>query len=82
MTKVVSLRIPQQTIAEIDRRAADEGLDRTNYLLQLVKDGLCKRARAPKRRFVSTHLLGKFPSKGSTNAEIRAAMKKHIEKDR
>jgi hypothetical protein len=82
MTQVVSIRVPSKKVAEIDRKAANIGLDRTNYILRLVDEDLQRPASKPKRRFASTHLLGKFRSKGSSNTEIRAALKVHIEKNR
>jgi hypothetical protein len=82
MTRVVSLRMPQKTVAEIDRRAADEGIARTMYLLKLVDADLARKSPKTKRRFASSHLLGKFFSKGSTNAQIRAALRSGSEKNR
>ena len=82
MTHVVSLRMPRKKVAAIDRRAADAGLDRTKYLLRLVDADLAESAPKSRRRFASLHLLGKFRSKGSTNAEVRAALKAIGEKDR
>jgi len=82
MTKVVSVRMPRAKVAAIDRRAADSGLDRSKYLLRLVDKDLAHQPATSKRRFASVHLLGKFCSKGSSNAEIRAAIRAHNEKDR
>ncbi|HZR16958.1 MAG TPA: hypothetical protein VFE51_06490 [Verrucomicrobiae bacterium] len=82
MTQVISVRIPAQKVAAIDRRAADEGLDRTKYLLKLVEQDLAQRNRRLKRRFASSHLLGKFHSRGSSNAEIRRALKSRCDEDR
>ena len=82
MTHVVSLRMPPEKVAAIDRRAADSGLDRTKYLLRLVDDDLAQPAPKSNRRFASGHLLGKFRAKGSSNAEIRAALKLRSEQDR
>ncbi len=81
MTHVVSLRMPREKVAAIDRRAADSGVDRTKYLLRLVEEDLARRAPKQKRRFASIHLLGKFQSKGSSNAQVRAAVKSQGEKD-
>ena len=82
MTKVVSLRVPSDKVAAIDRRAADSGMDRTKYLLGLVEKDLARPAAETKRRFASMHLLGRFQSKGSTNAQVRAALKAHSAEDR
>ena len=82
MTHVVSLRVPRDTVAAIDRRAADRGLNRTKYLLRLVQEDLGRPAPKSKRRFVCRHLLGRFHSKGSSNAKVRAALKAQSEKDR
>jgi len=73
--------MPREKVAAIDRRAADSGVDRTKYLLRLVEEDLARRAPKQKRRFASIHLLGKFQSKGSSNAQVRAAVKSQGEKD-
>ncbi len=82
MTHVVSLRMPPKKVAAVDQRAADSGLDRTKYILRLVDQDLAKPAPKSKRRFASIHLLGNFKSQGSSNAQIRAALKAHREQDR
>lgn len=82
MTHVVSLRMPPEKVAAIDRRATDLGLDRTNYLLRLVDQELARPARRSKRRFASLHLLGRFRSRGSSNAAVRGALKAQGEEDR
>ena len=81
MTHVVSLRMPLRKVAAIDRKAADSGLDRTKYILRLVDQDLSRPAQKSKRRFASRHLLGKFRSQGSSNAQVRAALKVHCDKD-
>ena len=82
MTEVVSLRMPTDKVAAIDRRAADSGLDRSKYLLRLVEEDLARPTPKSKRRFASAHLLGKFRSHGSSNAAVKAVVKAHVEKDR
>ena len=82
MTRVVSLRMPVENVVAIDRRATDSGLDRTKYLLRLVDQDLARPARRSKRRFASVHLLGRFRSRGSSNAQVRAALRAQGEKDR
>jgi hypothetical protein len=74
--------MPLKQVAALDRRAADSGLDRTGYLLRLVEQDLLRPAPKRRRRFASGHLLGKFESRGSTNAAVRAALKAHAQKDR
>jgi hypothetical protein len=75
MTRVISVRIPVRKLAEVDRRAADAGLDRTGYLLLLIEGDGAPMPRANRRKFKSKHLLGRFKSSGSTNAKVRAALK-------
>lgn len=82
MTNVISLRIRPEKVAAIDRRAADSGLNRTTYILRLVEADLARPIRTSKRRFASGHLLGKFESRGSTNRQVRAALKALHEKNR
>jgi hypothetical protein len=74
--------MPVKKVAALDRRAADSGLNRTKYLLRLVDQDLARPTPESRRRFASTHLLGKFHSQGSTNAAARAALKAHAQKDR
>jgi hypothetical protein len=75
MTRIVSLRIPVRKLAEVDRRAADAGLDRTGYLLRLLETGIARVPAQRRRQFKSKHLLGRFKSSGSSNDKVRAAMK-------
>jgi hypothetical protein len=82
MTNVVSLRVPSDKLTALDRRAADAGLDRTKYLLKLVEEDLARPVRVSRRRFASTHLLGKFRSQGSSNVQVRSALKALNEKNR
>ena len=74
--------MPPEKVAAIDRRATDAGLDRTKYLLRLVDQDLARPAPRSKRRFASLHLLGRFRSRGSSNAQVRAALRAQGEKDR
>ena len=74
--------MPRKKVAAIDRRATDAGLDRTKYLLRLVDQDLARPAPRSKRRFASLHLLGRFRSRGSSNAQVRAALRAQGEKDR
>jgi hypothetical protein len=76
MTQVISLRIPVRKLAEVDRLAADAGLDRTGYLLKLLESAPAQVHARGQRPFKSKHLLGRFKSSGSSNAQIRAALKK------
>jgi hypothetical protein len=82
MTQVVSIRMPSEKVAAIDRRATSNGVDRTKYLLRLVEQDLARPERKSKRRFASGHLLGRFRTLGSSNAQVRAALKNQSEKDR
>lgn len=82
MTQVVSLRMPSDKAAAMDRRASDSGLNRTNYLLRLVEQDLARPSPKAKRRFRSLHLLGRYRSRGSSDAQVRAALKAQSEKDR
>jgi hypothetical protein len=71
--------MPPEKVAAIDRRAADSGMDRTQYLRRLVDQDLARPARRSRRRFASVHLLGRFHSRGSSNARVRAALKARSE---
>lgn len=82
MTEVISLRMSPGKLAELDRKAADSGLDRSKYLTRVIEADLAAPRRKVKRQFASGHLLGKFKSAGSSNVEVRAALKGRSEKDR
>lgn len=82
MTEVISVRMPPEKLAELDRKAADSGLDRSKYLLRLVDADLERPSKTSRRKFASVDLLGKFQSSGSSNRQVRAALKACGEKDR
>jgi metal-responsive CopG/Arc/MetJ family transcriptional regulator len=82
MTEVISIRMPPETLAELDRRAADSGVDRSKYLMRLVTEDIQEPAPKMKRKFASAHLIGKFQSSGSSNAQVRSALRAQSEKDR
>ena len=75
MTRIISVRIPVRKLAEMDRRAASAGLDRTGYLLRLLEIDTEQAPQAKRRAFKSKHLLGHFKSLGSTNPKARAALR-------
>ena len=74
--------MPPEKVAALDRRATDSGLDRTKYVLRLVEQDLAQTAPKSKRRFASLHLLGRFRSHGSSNAQVRTALRAQGEEDR
>jgi hypothetical protein len=74
--------MPPDKVAAIDRRATDSGMPRTKYLLRLVDQELARPSRKSRRRFASLHLLGRFSSRGSSNAQVRAALKAKGDEDR
>ena len=74
--------MPPEKVAALDRRATDSGLDRTKYVLRLVEQDLARTAPKSKRRFASLHLVGRFRSQGSSNAQVRTALRAQGEKDR
>ena len=74
--------MPLEKVAALDRRATDSGLDRTKYVLGLVEQDLTRTAPKSKRRFASLHLLGQFRSQGSSNTQVRKALRAQGEKDR
>ncbi len=81
ITQVITLRMPSDKVAAIDRRATDSGFDRSKYLLPLVEQDLARPAPKSRRSFASAHLVGKFRSRGSSNAAIRAGTKARSKKD-
>ena len=76
------MRMPPEKVAALDRRATDSGLDRTKYVLRLVEQDLARTVPKSKRRFGSLHLLGQFRSQGSSNAQVRKALRAQGEEDR
>jgi hypothetical protein len=85
MTKIISLRLPEDDLLECDRRAAERGLSRTEYLRGLITRDLT----APPAEgsggyaFKSWGVVGKYPSGGGgTNADADRAMTETIHRQR
>lgn len=81
MTKIISLRLPEDEVLECDRRAAERGLSRTEYLRGLITRDLTAPGTGGPRgyAFKSWGVVGKYPSgRGGTNADADRAMTEAI----
>jgi len=85
MTRIISLRLPEEEISECDRRAAERGLSRTDYLRGLITRDLAEPSPSTQSGYIfkSWQVVGKYPSgKGGTNAEVDRAMKESFDRKR
>jgi metal-responsive CopG/Arc/MetJ family transcriptional regulator len=75
MTTVLSIRLPSAKIAELDRRAVNNGMDRSEYVRQLIEQALETKTPSSRRKFASMDLRGRYAIRaGSDNAAVRAAL--------
>ena len=73
MTKVLTVRMPLVLLSQADAKAARLGLDRTQYVRQLIQQDLAADDGARSRVFRSEDLAGRFRLGGAsaTNARVR-----------
>ena len=73
MTKVLTVRVPLVLLSQADAKAARLGLDRTQYVRQLIQQDLDADDGAKSRRFQSEDLAGRFRLGGAsaTNERVR-----------
>lgn len=73
MTKVLTVRVPLVLLSRADAKAARLGLDRTEYVRQLIQQDLADDERAHPRVFRSEDLAGRFRLGGAsaTNERVR-----------
>ncbi len=75
MTTVLSVRLPSKKMAELERRASSNGMDRSEYVRNLIERALDAKSATGRRRFSSMDLLGRYAiGAGSDNAAVRAAL--------
>ena len=79
MSTVITLRLPPGQLAQLDRRAAALGRNRSGYLRSLLEEDL-SRPDAKERRFASKDLIGAFRTGHARgdNATVRKAMRKAL----
>jgi hypothetical protein len=85
MTKIISLRLPEDEVLECDRRAAERGLSRTEYVRGLITRDLTapEPGGATAYAFKSWGVVGKYPSgRGGTNADADRAMTEAFDRKR
>ena len=62
-------------MVELDRRASGSGMDRSEYVRNLIEQALEAKPAAERRRFSSMDLCGRYAiGAGSDNAAVRAAL--------
>lgn len=76
MSRILTVRLSATEIGSCDARAAEMGLNRTDYIRYLIRQDLeHKHVGSRRRRFASRDLVGKFGiGSGSTNQAVRLAV--------
>lgn len=85
MTKLISLRLPENELSECDRRAEARGLSRSDYLRGLIARDLTEPAagRPKPYAFKSWEVVGKYRAgRGGANADADRAMKESFDRKR
>ena len=84
MTQVLTVRLAAGLLAKIDRRAAQEGRRRSDYVRRLIEKDARKPVKTRPARFACLHLKGRYAlGRGSDNAAVRSALVRQAhEKDR
>lgn len=79
MTRILTVRVPPQLMAEAERRAAELGLDRGKYVRSLIAQDVSAR-RGGTRVFVSEDFIGSAPvGRGPyTNRRVRAIIRERL----
>ena len=71
MTKVLTVRVPVVLLSQADAKAARLGLDRTQYVRQLIQQDLADGDAILLRGFKSEDLAGRFRLGGSSATSER-----------
>ena len=58
MSIILTIRVPVQKLARIDRRAAELGQDRSHYVRGLIEQDLRSAPKPPRHVFASEDLVG------------------------
>jgi hypothetical protein len=75
MTTVLSVRLALKKMVELDRRASSSGMERSEYVRNLIEQALEAKPAAGSRRFSSMDLCGRYAiGAGSDNTAVRAAL--------
>jgi Arc/MetJ-type ribon-helix-helix transcriptional regulator len=79
MSTVITLRLPPGQLAQLDRRAAALGRNRSGYLRSLLEEDL-SRPDTKGHRFASKDLIGAFRTGHARgdNATVRKVMRKAL----
>ena len=72
MSRILTVRITPGLLAKAETRAAQLGLDRARYVRNLIEHDLENGRAAPKRRFASEDLVGRFRLGGQSASNRRA----------
>lgn len=75
MTKILTVRLAPDELAQCDAWARELGVTRTDYVRSRLFDSAAKSSSCKKQRFASSDLIGSLAiGNGSTNERVRAAM--------
>ena len=77
MTKVLTVRVPVVLLSQADAKATRLGLDRTQYVRQLIQQNLTDGDAVRQRGFKSEDLAGRFRLGGTsaTNERVRQQLR-------
>lgn len=80
MTGVLTLRLPPQKLAKVDRRAAELGQDRSGYIRSLIDEDLQTAGQPGKHVFASEDLVGCVNTgiKSSSSARLRKIIRDRL----
>lgn len=80
MTDVLTLRIPPQKLAKVDRRAAEMGQDRSGYIRSLIDEDLRTASKPSRHVFASEDLVGCVETgiKSSSNTHLRQVIRTRL----
>jgi hypothetical protein len=80
MTDVLTLRMPPQKLAKVDRRAAELGQDRSGYVRGLIEEDLRTATKPRKRVFASEDLVGCIATgiRTSNSAHFRKIIRERL----
>jgi hypothetical protein len=77
MTKVLTVRLSPQELAQCDAWAKELGVTRTDFVRSRLFDPATAPADRERKRFASRDLIGSLAvGSGSTNEQVRSAMRK------
>lgn len=77
MTKILTVRLPQELHDKAEARAVRLGLDRAKYVRSLIEDDILESSREKTCSFASEDLIGLYQNApvAATNASVRERLR-------